>query len=48
MLLVFEDSRPRRFTLENPPIPLDLLFVGEDGKLRAIENRRPFYTCAFR
>lgn len=44
MLFVFEDSQPRCFTMQNTAIPLDLMFVGEDGKIRAIEKGRPFST----
>ncbi|MDK1389994.1 DUF192 domain-containing protein [Sinorhizobium sp. 7-81] len=44
MLFVFDDSQPRGFWMENTPMPLDLLFVGEDGKVRAIEEGQPSST----
>jgi uncharacterized protein len=42
MLFVFEESQPVGFWMKNTPLPLDLLFIGEDGKVRAIENGEPF------
>jgi len=42
MLFVFEQSAPRSFWMRNTPMPLDLLFIGEDGTVRAIEQGEPF------
>ncbi|MCT7375450.1 DUF192 domain-containing protein [Chelativorans salis] len=44
MLFVFEKSRRLGFWMQNTPMPLDLLFIGEDGKVRAIEEGEPFST----
>ncbi|WP_394891936.1 DUF192 domain-containing protein [Mesorhizobium sp. AaZ16] len=42
MLFVFEESQPVGFWMKNTPLPLDLLFIGQDGKVRAIEKGEPF------
>lgn len=42
MLFVFEESQPVGFWMKNTPLPLDLVFIGEDGKVRAIEKGEPF------
>jgi uncharacterized membrane protein (UPF0127 family) len=42
MLFVFEASQPVGFWMKNTPLPLDLVFIGEDGKVRAIERGEPF------
>ncbi|WP_265518781.1 DUF192 domain-containing protein [Nitratireductor luteus] len=42
MLFVFDGSQRRGFWMQNTPMPLDLLFVGEDGRIRAIEQGVPF------
>jgi len=42
MLFVFEQSRPVGFWMKNTPMPLDLLFVGADGKVKAILPGEPF------
>ncbi|MFC6488954.1 DUF192 domain-containing protein [Nitratireductor sp. GCM10026969] len=44
MLFVFEESRNRSFWMKDTPMPLDLLFVGEDGSVRAIERGEPLST----
>ncbi|WP_173931806.1 DUF192 domain-containing protein [Chelativorans sp. Marseille-P2723] len=44
MLFVFSDSRRRGFWMRNTPLALDLLFIGEDGRVRAIEHGVPFST----
>ncbi|WP_274427068.1 DUF192 domain-containing protein [Chelativorans sp. YIM 93263] len=46
MLFFFDDSRRRSFWMQNTPMPLDLLFIGEDGMVRAIEQGEPFSTDA--
>nr|WP_246252100.1 DUF192 domain-containing protein [Mesorhizobium camelthorni] len=42
MLFVFEESQPVGFWMKNTPLPLDLVFIGQDGKVRAIEKGEPF------
>ncbi|MCT8990744.1 DUF192 domain-containing protein [Chelativorans sp. SCAU2101] len=44
MLFVFEQSGQLGFWMQNTPMPLDLLFIGEDGRVRAIEQGEPFST----
>ena len=44
MLFVFEESGRLGFWMQNTPMPLDLLFIGEDGQVRAIEQGEPFST----
>jgi uncharacterized membrane protein (UPF0127 family) len=41
MLFVFEQSREVDFWMKNTPMPLDLIFVGQDGKIRAIKQGEP-------
>jgi uncharacterized membrane protein (UPF0127 family) len=42
MLFVFEQTQPVGFWMKNTPMPLDLLFVGQDGKVRDILPGEPF------
>jgi uncharacterized membrane protein (UPF0127 family) len=42
MLFVFESTRPVGFWMKNTPMPLDLVFVGEDGIVRAVLPGEPF------
>lgn len=42
MLFVFQQTRPVGFWMRNTPMPLDLVFIGEDGAVRAIEPGIPF------
>jgi uncharacterized protein len=42
MLFVFEQSQPVGFWMKNTPLPLDLVFIGQDGTVRAIERGEPF------
>lgn len=44
MLFVFSDSRQRGFWMKDTPMALDLLFIGEDGQVRAIEAGEPLST----
>jgi uncharacterized protein len=44
MLFVFDDTRPVSFWMRNTPLPLDLVFIGEDGKVRAVKQGEPFST----
>ncbi|WP_421913267.1 DUF192 domain-containing protein [Mesorhizobium sp.] len=41
MLFVFDASREVNFWMKNTPMPLDLVFVGEDGRIRAIKRGEP-------
>ncbi|MGF7007124.1 DUF192 domain-containing protein [Aminobacter sp. BE322] len=42
MLFVFDQTQPVGFWMKNTPLPLDLLFIGEDGKVRDIQQGEPF------
>ena len=42
MLFVFENTRPVGFWMRNAPMPLDLIFVAEDGKVAAVLPGEPF------
>lgn len=46
MLFVFSQNRPRSFWMKNTPLPLDLVFIGEDGLVAAIEQGEPFSEAA--
>jgi uncharacterized membrane protein (UPF0127 family) len=41
MLFVFEDEREVNFWMKNTPMPLDLIFAGQDGRIRAIKQGEP-------
>ncbi|QKC84145.1 DUF192 domain-containing protein [Mesorhizobium sp. NZP2077] len=41
MLFVFEQTRDVDFWMKNTPMPLDLIFVGQDGRIRAIKQGEP-------
>lgn len=41
MLFVFERTQPVGFWMKNTPLPLDLIFIGEDGKVKAIRQGEP-------
>jgi len=41
MLFVFDASREVNFWMKNTPMPLDLVFVGQDGRIRAIKRGEP-------
>jgi uncharacterized membrane protein (UPF0127 family) len=38
MLFVFEMPQQVNFWMQNTPMPLDLIFVGQDGKIRAVKH----------
>ena len=46
MLFDLGTTRHASFWMENTPMPLDLLFIGEDGRVRAILPGRPFSRAA--
>jgi uncharacterized membrane protein (UPF0127 family) len=41
MLFVFERTQPVSFWMKNTPMPLDLIFVAEDGTVRAVRRGEP-------
>ncbi|TKT76987.1 DUF192 domain-containing protein [Aquamicrobium sp. LC103] len=41
MLFVFGETRPVSFWMKNTPLPLDLVFIGEDGRVRAVLPGEP-------
>ena len=41
MLFVFDESREVNFWMKNTPMPLDLVFVGQDGRIKAIKRGEP-------
>jgi uncharacterized membrane protein (UPF0127 family) len=44
MLFAFEQSGPLAFWMENTPMPLDLIFVGRHGDVKAVRHGAPFST----
>lgn len=42
MLFDMGITRDTSFWMENTPMPLDLLFIGDDGRVKAILKGRPF------
>ncbi len=42
MLFVFEESRPVGFWMKNTQMPLDLVFIAQDGRVLAILPGEPF------
>lgn len=42
MLFVFEQTQDVGFWMHNTPMPLDLLFVGQDGRVKDILAGQPF------
>ena len=44
MLFVFEQTRRLSFWMQNTPMSLDLIFIGEDGRIVAIRWGKPFST----
>ncbi len=41
MLFVFQETRDVAFWMKNTPMPLDLVFVGQDGRVRAVLYGEP-------
>jgi uncharacterized membrane protein (UPF0127 family) len=41
MVFVFEDATRHGFWMRNTLIPLDMLFIGDDGRVAAIVERQP-------
>lgn len=39
MLFVFPESRPQAFWMRNTKIPLDICFIGDDGRIATIHRR---------
>ncbi len=46
MLFVFEQTRPVSFWMKNTPMPLDLIFIAEDGTVSAVLPGEPFSEAA--
>ncbi len=46
MLFVFETTRRLSFWMQNTPMPLDLVFIGEDGRIVSIRWGQPFSTAS--
>lgn len=44
MLFVFEETRAVGFWMQNTSLPLDLVFIAEDGTVRGIRRGTPFST----
>ena len=42
MLFVFETSRPVGFWMKNTPMPLDMVFIRQDGTIASIQQAEPF------
>jgi uncharacterized membrane protein (UPF0127 family) len=43
MLFVWPDAQVRSFWMRNTPLPLDMLFIGADGRLQGcVERAEPF------
>jgi uncharacterized membrane protein (UPF0127 family) len=41
MLFVFDQSTPHGFWMKNTLIPLDMLFLGDDGRVLSVVERKP-------
>lgn len=46
MLFVFEQTQALAFWMKNTPMPLDLVFIGPDGRVKAILPGEPYSEAA--
>jgi uncharacterized membrane protein (UPF0127 family) len=46
MLFVFEQTQPVSFWMKNTPLPLDLIFIGQDGTVLDVRQGEPFSESA--
>ena len=44
MLFAFDQSAPLAFWMKNTPMPLDLIFIGKRGEVKAVRRGKPFST----
>jgi len=42
MLFVFEEQQDVGFWMKNTPMPLDLIFISQDGTIKAVKRGQPF------
>lgn len=46
MLFVFDRAQPVSFWMKNTPLPLDLVFIDAEGRVRAVKQGEPFSEAA--
>lgn len=46
MIFVFDAEAPHAFWMKNTLLPLDMLFIGADGRVRAVVERAPLDLAA--
>ena len=46
MLFVFEETKPVSFWMKNTPLPLDLIFIDQNGLIRDVLPGKPFSEAA--
>lgn len=44
MLFVFPEAKPYQFWMKNTPLPLDIAFIGADGRIINIAAMQPYTT----